>query len=113
MTTPEELRDDIERTRDQLGETVEALVAKTDVKARAQHKVADVKAGAAHKVADVKAGAQQKGADAAEHVAAQAKDLANHLPDPVKDKRSGGLIVAGVAMLAAGWLIVRRARRPS
>ncbi|HEY1920622.1 MAG TPA: DUF3618 domain-containing protein [Streptosporangiaceae bacterium] len=111
MTSPEELQDDIERTRDQLGETVEALVAKADVKARAQRKVADVKAEAVHKAADVKAGAQQKGADAAEHVAAQAKNLADRLPDQVTDKRSGGLIVAGVAMLAAAWLIVRRVRR--
>jgi LPXTG-motif cell wall-anchored protein len=31
----------------------------------------------------------------------------------VKDKRSGGLLAAGVAMLAAAWLILRRARRPS
>ena len=33
---PEQLRLEIERTREQLGETVEALVAKTDVKARAK-----------------------------------------------------------------------------
>jgi phage shock protein A len=36
---PEQLRQDIERTREQLGETVEALVAKTDVKAQAKEKV--------------------------------------------------------------------------
>jgi hypothetical protein len=36
---PEQLRQDIERTREQLGETVEALVAKTDVKAQAKGKV--------------------------------------------------------------------------
>lgn len=32
----EELREEIERTRHELGDTVEALVAKTDVKARAK-----------------------------------------------------------------------------
>ena len=36
---PEKLRQDIEHTREQLGETVEALVAKTDVKAQAKEKV--------------------------------------------------------------------------
>jgi methyl-accepting chemotaxis protein len=36
---PEQLRQDIERTREQLGDTVEALVAKTDVKAQAKEKV--------------------------------------------------------------------------
>jgi len=33
---PQELREEIERTREHLGRTVEALVAKADVKARAQ-----------------------------------------------------------------------------
>ncbi len=36
---PAEIRADIEQTREELGETVEALAAKTDVKARAQDKV--------------------------------------------------------------------------
>lgn len=36
---PDQLRQDIERTREQLGETVEALVAKADVKAQAKEKV--------------------------------------------------------------------------
>jgi Protein of unknown function (DUF3618) len=42
--TPEEeaLAGEIERTREQLGETVEALAAKADVKGRAQHRVAEV-----------------------------------------------------------------------
>ena len=38
--TPEALRQDIERTRAELGETIEALAAKADVKARA-HEAAD------------------------------------------------------------------------
>ena len=39
----EEIREDIEQTREELGETVEALAAKTDVKAQAQAKVEDTK----------------------------------------------------------------------
>ena len=41
--TPEEIRADIEATRRELGETAAALAQKTDVKARAQEKVAGVK----------------------------------------------------------------------
>jgi hypothetical protein len=39
----DDIREDIERTREELGETVEALAARTDVKAQAQAKVADTK----------------------------------------------------------------------
>ena len=41
--SPDEIRKDIERTREQLGETVEALAVQTDVKRRAREKAADVK----------------------------------------------------------------------
>lgn len=37
--SPEQIRAEIERTRQQLGDTVERLVAKTDVKARARAEV--------------------------------------------------------------------------
>lgn len=39
---PEQLQAAIEQTREELGRTVEQLVAKTDVKARAQAKVSDL-----------------------------------------------------------------------
>lgn len=39
----DELQDDIERTREELAETVNALSDKFDVKGRAQQKVADTK----------------------------------------------------------------------
>jgi hypothetical protein len=39
---PEQLRQDIERTREELGETVEALIAKADVKARARERVGEI-----------------------------------------------------------------------
>jgi len=59
MTTPEpatgrELQEEIEQTREHLGQTVEELVAKGDVKARAQAKAAEVKVKAQDKAADVK-----------------------------------------------------------
>ncbi len=41
--TPEALRHDIERTRAELGETIEALAAKADVKARAHEAAEEVR----------------------------------------------------------------------
>jgi len=41
-----EIRREIEQTRAELGETVQALAAKTDVKARAHEKVDEVKSNA-------------------------------------------------------------------
>ena len=44
--SPEEIRADIEQTREEVGDTVEALAAKSDVKARARERVDEVKAKA-------------------------------------------------------------------
>jgi hypothetical protein len=41
--SPEEIRASIEQTRQELGDTVEELAAKTDVKAHAKAKVEEVK----------------------------------------------------------------------
>ena len=45
-TTIEELQEDIERTRERLGETVDELSHRLDVKGRAHDKVTDIKAAA-------------------------------------------------------------------
>ncbi|MFH9298239.1 DUF3618 domain-containing protein [Streptomyces sp. NPDC017520] len=47
--TPEELREQVERTRDRLGQTVEALAAKADLRGQAKNKAALVKERAAVK----------------------------------------------------------------
>lgn len=44
-----EIQADIEKTRDELGQTVEALAAKTDVKARAHDKATETKERVAEK----------------------------------------------------------------
>ena len=43
---PDQIREDIEATRRELGDTVEALVAKTDVKAHAPARIERAKASA-------------------------------------------------------------------
>jgi hypothetical protein len=52
--TPEQVQAEIEETRAELGDTVEALVAKTDVKGQAKQAITDAKATVADKAADVK-----------------------------------------------------------
>jgi Protein of unknown function (DUF3618) len=51
--TAEELHQEIEQTRQRLGETVDELAAKTDVKARARAKAAEAKVLTRAKVAEV------------------------------------------------------------
>ena len=65
MTAPDpasaaELQQDIERTREHLGQTVDELAAKADVKARARAKAAEIKARAQGKATEMKARAQGK-----------------------------------------------------
>ena len=59
----QQLKQEIERTRDQLGETVEQLAAKADVKSRAQAKAAElsgrVKSTTSQAQNEVAAGAEQ------------------------------------------------------
>jgi len=51
--TAEELHQEIEQTRQRLGETVDELAAKTDVKARARAKAAEAKVLTLAKAAEV------------------------------------------------------------
>lgn len=52
----DEIESDIERTRADLGDTVDALTQKLDVKSQAQHKVQEVKNDAAGRARTAKAG---------------------------------------------------------
>ncbi|GAA2276506.1 hypothetical protein GCM10010145_56750 [Streptomyces ruber] len=51
---PDELRQQIAETRARLGDTVEELAAKADVKARAQAQMADLKGAASHAARSVR-----------------------------------------------------------
>jgi serine/threonine protein kinase HipA of HipAB toxin-antitoxin module len=97
---------DIERTRQELGETVEALVAKADVKTRAQDRAAEV-AGSLRGKARTAIGRAREGARGVKEKAA------GH--GPVTQAMRGGRVysvaaVTGTALLLA-WLTVRRRRR--
>jgi Protein of unknown function (DUF3618) len=59
MTAPE-IQQEIERTRERLGDTVDELAAKADVKARTRAKAAEMKARAQDKAAEMKVKARGK-----------------------------------------------------
>ena len=58
MTAPE-IQQEIDRTRERLGETVDELAAKADVKARTQAKAAEMKAKAQGKAIEMKSKATE------------------------------------------------------
>jgi ABC-type transporter Mla subunit MlaD len=115
----EEIRGDIEHTREELADTAAELAQRADVKARAHEKVEETKARVSHKVDEAKAkvtgtagAAKEKVSDAtpaavadgAQHAAGGAATTAKENPIPVS-------LVAGVALgVALGWFIASRRR---
>ena len=100
-----QLQRKIERTREQLGQTVEQLAARADIKGRARDKAADVsgqvksKAGQIHK---------------------QVAPVWDAAPEPVRQAVAKGAssarqrrvpLFAAVGTLVLGYLILRRLRR--
>lgn len=103
----QELEKEIERTREQLGETVEALAAKVDVKARAQEKVGQLTARLKGKAAEVSQRIRLK--DKANQAKRQATQAGQQIKKrPVPAAASVG-VVGGLLLLFA--LIRRWMRR--
>ncbi|WP_394428269.1 DUF3618 domain-containing protein [Streptomyces sp. SGAir0957] len=99
-TSTEELRDQVEQTRHELGDTVQALADKADVKARTQEKAAALKEQTAAKASELTAQAKAK--------AEQAQQVwQDKAPEPVRDKRAM-LIAAGVAVVTVVALVRRK-----
>ena len=78
---PQEIAADIEATREELGDTVEALAAKTDVKARAKEKVAETKESISEKVSDIGGSAREATPDSASAGAQQAAAAIKENPE--------------------------------
>jgi predicted TIM-barrel enzyme len=113
---PELLKEQIEQTREHLGETVEELAAKADVKARAQETAADLRQRAKDTISQVRRQAVAAGETGRVRVSKAAVPLWDATPDSVKQAVSKGTsgarqyrkqlaIVAGV--LVAGAVVVR------
>ena len=80
---PEQIKEQIESTREELGDTVEALAAKTDVKAQAKRKVEETKARVAGKKEEMLGKAREASPDGAVSAAAGAGQKARENPLPV------------------------------
>ena len=90
--SPEELRHDIEETRQQLGDTVEALAEKSDVKTQAKRRIDSLKGTARQKQQEAKEKAKANAPESASAGAQQVMGVAKQNPFPVA---AGGAFVAG------------------
>jgi ElaB/YqjD/DUF883 family membrane-anchored ribosome-binding protein len=96
--SPDEIRADIEETREDLGDTVEALAAKTDVKGQAKAKLESVK----EKVGGAKDGAADRTPDSAQQGFQQVKTTASDNPVPTA---AIGAFLGGILV---GVILARR-----
>ena len=99
---PEQIREEIEETREQLGETVAAVAEKTDVKKQAQAKKEELKGQASEKVEEAKEKAGELGGRAkeaapksAQEGVGQAQRLASENPVPLA---LAGAFLAGIVV---------------
>ncbi|MGW5666250.1 DUF3618 domain-containing protein [Streptomyces sp. NPDC003758] len=108
----EELRVQLEHSREELGQTVEALVARTDVKARAQEKAAEVKEQAAAKAAEVKEQAAAKAIELKTKAAGVAHQVQDKLPGTVRDNAARAVGEARAQAAQAGRVWEEKAPEP-
>jgi ElaB/YqjD/DUF883 family membrane-anchored ribosome-binding protein len=98
---PEQIREEIEETREQLGDTVEALAAKTDVKAQAKQKLRHTKATVSERTEQLAGQAKEVSPESATAAAAQASRKARENPLPV----------AAIGAFVIGFLAGRLTKR--
>jgi ElaB/YqjD/DUF883 family membrane-anchored ribosome-binding protein len=115
--SPDEIRADIEQTREELADTAAALAEKADVKARAHEKVEETKARITDKVEETKAkvtgtasAAKEKASDATpESVATGAQQAAGTATTKAKENPiPASLIVGFAAGVVVGWIVWSR-----
>ena len=98
---PEQLREEIEATRREMGDTVEALAYKADVKARVRDKIGSTKESAAQKKDDLMGKARETSPDSVAAGASQATQKAKENPLPV----------AAMGAFLGGFLLGRITKR--
>jgi predicted Zn-dependent protease len=98
---PEEIQKEIEATREQMGETIEALAAKADVKARAREKVADVKESVSARTDEALHRVRETSPDSAVSAAGELSGKARQNPVPL----------AAAGAFAVGFLAGRISHR--
>jgi ElaB/YqjD/DUF883 family membrane-anchored ribosome-binding protein len=106
--TPEELRRDIEQTRAELGDTVDALSQKADVKGQIQQKVEERKAALRGRQEELKAKATQARGRVSGATPEDAKRTAAQVARTAEERPVPAIAVAFGAGLLVGWLVKRR-----
>ena len=96
--TAQELEQEIERTREHLGDTIDELAGKADLKARARARAAEVKARAQDRAADVSGRVRQS--KLAQGKVGQSQVLQRRWP-----------VAVAAGVLIAGSVLIRRRRR--
>jgi hypothetical protein len=107
--TPEQVREEIERTRVEMGETVADLAAKTDVKAQAHRAVDNAKATVRDTAQDAKSSVGAK----KDEITTSARDAMPPSAEAARRQvmsqaQQHRLALAAVAAFAAGMLIGKR-----
>lgn len=108
----EELRRDIERTREELGDTVEALAAKTDLSSRAREKRLQAKAAAAAKASAAKESVQTQAGRIGERVRQTSPGDAAEMVKtiPAKARRHRAELIVATAAVTFGLIVWQTAR---
>ncbi|HEX3691619.1 MAG TPA: DUF3618 domain-containing protein [Solirubrobacteraceae bacterium] len=107
--TPEDVRQDIERTRGELGDTVAELAAKTDIKGQAHRAVDNAKATVTGKASEIKDSAGAK----MDELAASAREATPPSADAARREvvsraQEHRLALIAIAAFGAGLLIGKR-----
>jgi ElaB/YqjD/DUF883 family membrane-anchored ribosome-binding protein len=90
--SPEQIRADIEETRSEVGDTVEALAAKTDVKTQAKERIEELKGNVRQRGEQLKTRAQSTTPESAQQGAGQAVARVRENPAPFA---IGGAVLLG------------------
>lgn len=98
--SPEEIQEDIDRTRQDLRENVDALQEKVSIKGAANRSADKVK----ESVSNVKDTIMGK-ADSAKESVASAGGSAGQLPDRARRTTQGNPLAVGLGAFAIGWLV--------
>ena len=107
--TASEIQQEIDRTRERLGETVEELAAKADVKARAKEKAVEMKARAQGKAPEVSGLVKGKATEVSGLVKGKATDVSGRVKQNQAVQRRWPLAAAAAAgVLTAGIVVWRR-----
>jgi uncharacterized protein YPO0396 len=98
---PEQIREEIESTRQELGDTVAALSAKTDIKAQARQKIDETKAAVTSKKDELVGKAKEASPESAASALSGASNQARKNPLPA----------AAAGAFAFGFLAGRASKR--